>query len=89
MKSDERLNQAVTCPHWIDGREYILCFPLNELANAIAICGWMIANHLDRSNPDIQDELARLAELPHLAILPNPRKWFSEFASEPFRIDRM
>lgn len=84
----EQLSQAVTCPHWVDGREYVLHFPLSELANAIAICGWMITNHLDRSNPAVHDEIARLAELPHLAIL-NARKWFAEYASEPYRPERM
>lgn len=86
--TDEQLNQAVTCPYWVDGREYVLHFPLRELENAIAICGWMITNHLDRSNADVQDEIARLAQLPHLAIL-NARAWFAEYASELYHVGKM
>lgn len=88
MMTVEQLDQAVSCPYWADGREYVLCFPLSELENAIAICGWMITNHLDCSNADVQNEIARLAVLPHLAIL-NARKWFAEYSSEPYHIERM
>ena len=81
-------DQAITVPHWVDGTLYHLHFPLSQLENAIAICGWLIVNHIDRSNADVQNEIARLAARPHIAIL-NAQEWFRTYASKPYDVGKM
>lgn len=69
----------IEATHHADDATYRLRFPLSELANAIALCGWTLANSI-RQTDEIATELARLELLPYLEI-PDGRGWFAEFAT--------
>lgn len=59
---------------------YALRFPISELSNAIALCGWTLANKLPQT-AEVQAEIARLESLPYLDI-PDGRNWYAQFATK-------
>lgn len=68
--------------HHSGDRFYRLEFPLAELGNALATCGWLLANDLKPVEPttaeEIRRELDRLQEQAYLDIPVDG--WFRRFA---------
>jgi hypothetical protein len=69
--------------HWVQlDAGYDLEFPIEELGNAIALCGWTAAEHVKPVSrydaEEIKIELARLQSLGALEI-PDGRRWFKWF----------
>jgi len=69
--------------HWVQlDQGYDLEFPIEELCNAIALCGWTCAEHVKPTSrydaEEIQIELARLQSLDALDI-PDGRRWLKRF----------
>ena len=61
---------------------YSLSFPLEELGNAIALCGWMLANKiLDNyaADSEVRAEIKRLSALEYLDI--PEAGWFAKHAT--------
>jgi hypothetical protein len=69
----------VTCLHWTNLETlYRLAFPLDELANAVALCGWTLLNELPKT-PALEAKLREVQALGDLEI-PDGRVWFSRHA---------
>lgn len=70
----------LSCVFWSgSGNFWRLTFPVSEMGNALAICGWTLANNFDRSFSEVRAELNRLESLPFLEIPNDPRAWFAKF----------
>ena len=70
------------CKEWNNIVFYDLCFPLVELGNALAICGWSLWNRIDdaQKTPEVHDEFHRLRALEYLD-LPDSREWLGKFGT--------
>ena len=69
--------EMVSVDVWCGDDRYRLSFPLSELANAIALCGWTMTNDLVLT-PDVEKELAFLTGANYLDI-PDGREWFAKY----------
>lgn len=68
-----------TLRHWVQlDQGYDLEFPIDQLSNAIALCGWTAANNIRPRSPEVLAELDRLGALEALDI-PDGRRWFKRF----------
>lgn len=63
------------------GTGFGLMFPVSELGHAIALCGWMLANEITKTDA-VRAEIARLESSGSLPI-PDARAWFATYAT-PF-----
>jgi len=64
--------------------EYVLTFPISEMQNAIALCGWMIANSIRQHGgseaiAELERIEAKVAANDWIPI-PDGREWFQKFA---------
>lgn len=71
---------TVEVTYWPDlDRGYKLRFPVSELGNAVALCGWTLVNDIEKTD-EIRAEIARLESFESLPI-PDGKAWFARFAS--------
>jgi hypothetical protein len=59
--------------------QYVLTFPVCEIGNAIALCGWTLANPIRTHSQAAADEVRRLESLESLSI-PDGTDWFKRYA---------
>lgn len=71
----------ITAIHWTStDAAYRLDFPLSQLGNALALCGWTLQNAITKT-PEVNAELARLGALDSLPI-PDGREWFAKYGTK-------
>lgn len=73
----------ITVTHITDfknGWAYKLQFPVSELGNCIALCGWTIMNDIERTD-EVRAEEARLDCLEYL-VIPDGRDWFQRYGTK-------
>ena len=74
--------KTISIQHFTNDRNYTLTFLLDELADAIGICGWTLANAIRAkygSDRDVMDELELLESFASIEIPDEPR-WFLKHA---------
>lgn len=83
-------SQSTLCKlrHWVElDRGYDLEFPIEELGNAIAICGWTASSRVSPQSDEVRAELHRLEQLGPLDI-PDGRRWVKRFGQPLQRDER-
>lgn len=79
------MKTTINLQHFSGDTEYVLTFPVSEMANAIALCGWTLANKIRaHGGSEALTELTRLevgCEANDLDLpIPDGREWFAKFA---------
>lgn len=71
---------CICLPRHLAGVDYMLHFPVSELENAIALCGWTLANDLPKGLPGVAAALAK-AEAKEELLMPDGPAWLAQYAT--------